>query len=92
LRGFAALFDRLRYSAVLHFGYGMGEALALAATIDPRRIEPLALALCAFTDHEIRGHLDSDQQRTMIAVSTRNDLVGVVRTLVSAHPKPGTGS
>jgi hypothetical protein len=85
----ALLFDRLPVSTVLFYGYGMGEAVAVAATIDSSRVEPLTDALQAFTDEEILGHPDVDPRRMRQAVSSRNDLLDLVREIVSAHPKPG---
>jgi hypothetical protein len=85
----ALLFDRLPVSTVLFYGYGMGEAVAVAATIDSARVEPLVEAMQAFTDEEILGHTDVDPRRMRQAVTSRNDLIDVVREIVSANPKPG---
>jgi hypothetical protein len=88
-RRVALLFDRLSGSTVLVYGYGIGEAVAVAATIGSARVEPLVEALRGFTDEEILGHPDVDPRRLLQAVSRRNDLMGVVREIVSANPKPG---
>jgi hypothetical protein len=85
----ALLFDRLPVSTVLFYGYGMGEAVAVAATIDSARVEPLVEALKAFADEEILGHPEVDPRRMQEAVASRNDLIYVVREIVSANPKPG---
>ena len=85
----ALLFDRLPVSAMLSYGYGMGEAVAVAATIDSARVEPLVEALQGFSDEEILGHPDVDPQRMGQAVMSRNDLIDVVHEIVSANPKPG---
>ena len=89
-RRVALLFDRtLGGSTVLFYGYGMGEAVAVAATIDPGRVEPLIEAMQAFTDEEILGHPDAEPARMLMAVTSRNDLMNVVRESVTTHPKPG---
>ena len=85
----ALLFDQLGFSSVIFYGYGMGEAVAVAATIDSARVEPLVEAMQAFTDEEILGHPDTDPRRMRQAVSSRNDLLDVVREIVSGNPKPG---
>jgi hypothetical protein len=85
----ALLFDQLGFSTVLFYGYGMGEAVAVAATIDPTHVEPAVEAMKAFTDEEILGHPDVDPRRMRQAVTRRNDLIDVVREIVSANPKPG---
>ena len=74
---------------MLFYGYGIGEAVAVAATIDSARVEPLVEALQEFTDDEILGHADVDLRRLLQAVSRRNDLIAVVREIVSEDPKPG---
>jgi hypothetical protein len=83
------LFDRLAFSTVLFYGYGMGEAVAVAATIDSGRVEPLVEAMQGFTDEEILGHPEVDSRRMRQAVTSRNDLIDVVREIVRANPKPG---
>ncbi len=83
------LFDRLPVSAVLFYGYGMGEAVAVAATIDSARVEPLIEALQGFSDEEILGRPDVDSLRMRQAVMSRNDLIDVVHEIVSANPKAG---
>lgn len=88
-RRVALLFDRLGFSVVVLYGYGMGEAVALAATIDPGRVEPHIAALDAFTDQEILGHPDVDPHRMQAVIRIRNDLMDVIREIVSSHPKPG---
>ena len=85
----ALLFDQFGFSSVIFYGYGMGEAVAVAATIDRTRMEPLVEAMQAFTDEEILGHPEADSRRVQQAVSSRNDLIDVVREIVIANPKPG---
>jgi hypothetical protein len=85
----ALVFDRLPASSVLFYGYGMGEAVAVAATIDPTRVEPFIEAMQTFTDEEILGHPDADPRRMRHAASSRIALDNVVREIVSANPKPG---
>jgi hypothetical protein len=88
-RRVALLLDQMGSSTVVFYGYGMGEAVAVAATIDPGRVEPHIAALDAFTDEEILGHPDVDPHRMRSAVRFRNDLIEVIRDIVSRHPKPG---
>ena len=85
----ALLFDQLGFSSVIFYGYGMGEAVAVAATIESARVEPLVETMQAFSDEEILGHPDTDPRRMRQAVSSRNDLLDVVREIVSGNPKPG---
>ena len=82
------LFDRLPGSSVLFSGYGKGEAVAIAATIDSGRVGPLVEVMQAFTDQEILGDPDVEPRRMRIAVASRNDLMDVVHEIVSANPKP----
>ena len=71
-RRVALLFDRtLGGSTVLFYGYGMGEAVAVAATIDPGRVEPLIEAMQAFTDDEILGHPDAESRARSAGASDR---------------------
>jgi hypothetical protein len=48
--------DRLPVSTVLFYKYNMGEAVAVAVTIDSARVEPLVDEMQAFADEEILGH------------------------------------
>ena len=84
----AELFDRLRFSVVLQYGYGMGEAVVVAASLAPNRIGPLVDAMRAFTDDELVGVPGGDDDRLRHAVASRNELMEVVREIVRAHPKP----
>jgi hypothetical protein len=86
VRRAAVVCDALGFSAVLHYGYGMGEAVAVAASMAPTLVEPLANACRDVTDDQLFGRPDTDFQR---AVRCRNDLIDVVRRIVSANPKPG---
>jgi hypothetical protein len=43
----------------------MGEAVAVAATIDWARAEPLVESLQVFADEEVLGHPDVDLQRLL---------------------------
>jgi hypothetical protein len=67
----------------------MGEAVAVAAIIDPGRVEPLVAAVQAFADEQILGYPDVDPPRMWQAGTSRNDLMDVVVEIVSAHPKSG---
>jgi hypothetical protein len=91
IKRLAVLLERLP-SMVLSYGYGKAEALAIAATTDPDRIDPLVAALKSFTDNEILGHPDADRHRAQVAVTCRNDLMEAVRDIVSAQPKPGAAT
>lgn len=89
VRRLAVLFEQLPFSRVLSYGYRNGEALALAASIDPELIDPLVAALKSFTDGEILGRDDVDVHRSRVAVGCRNELMEAVRDIVAAHPKSG---
>lgn len=80
----AHLLERLGFSAVLEYGFGMGEAVAVAAAHEAARVEPLAFALGSYTDSEILGQ-GGDNVRA--AVAARNELIAVVRDIVIREPK-----
>jgi pimeloyl-ACP methyl ester carboxylesterase len=86
VRRSAMLFEQLGFSNVVYFGYGMGEAVAVAASIAPDRVEPLAARLDAFSDDQILGMIDSDP---VLAVRARNVLLDTVSEIVGANPKAG---
>jgi pimeloyl-ACP methyl ester carboxylesterase len=85
VRRAATLFEQLGVSNVVYVGYGMGEAGAVAASIAPDRIEPLADRLDAFSDDQIVGRIDS---HSLLAVTARNDLLDTVSEIAHANPKP----
>ena len=86
VRRAAMLFEQLGVSTVMFFGYGRGEAVAVAAVIAPDRVEPLAERLAAFSDGEIIGRIASG---LWLAASARNGLLETATEIVRANPKPG---
>jgi len=87
VRRMAELAEGLGYSSVLHLGYGMGEAVVVAAGRAPDRIGPLVELASRFSDEQLRG-ADSSPQG-IAAVRARNALLLEVREIVSAIPKAG---
>jgi hypothetical protein len=88
----AELFDRLPVSVVLQYGYGMGEAVVVAASLAPDRIGPLVDAMREFTDDGLLGVPGRDEHKLRLAVTSRNELMDVVREIVRVHPKPGAAA
>jgi hypothetical protein len=87
IRWAAELFDRLPFSVVLQYGYGMGEAVVIAASMAPDRIVLLVDAMREFTDEELLGIPGRVDDKLRSAVTSRNDLMSVVRDIIRAHPK-----
>lgn len=85
VRRAATLFEQLGVSNVVYFGYGMGEAVAVAASIAPDRVEPLACRLDAFSDDQIVGRIGSP---SLLAMNARNDLLETVSEIANANAKP----
>jgi hypothetical protein len=84
-RRMAVLVERLRYSGVLHLGYGMGEAIVVAATNEPDRMRPFIESACQFSDGQFLG---ADRfPEGVAAVAARNALLLEVRQIVSRYPK-----
>jgi hypothetical protein len=77
------LVDRLSGSTVPFYGYAIGGAVAVAATIDSACVEPIVEATQVFPDAAILGHPDVDS-RMRQAVSSRSDLIDVVREIITA--------
>lgn len=86
-RRVAGLVDATGVSRVFDLGYGIGEAVAVAADLAPERILSLVDRLAGFDDDAIRGVPDTRDVHA--AVHARNNLVEVCRDVLTAHPKPG---
>ena len=84
LRRVAVLIDAMGVSNVLHFGYGMGEAVVVAASFAPAEIVPRVDRLAGFDDDEIRGAVQSLQG--VDAVHQRLQLLSAVYQVVCRHP------
>lgn len=85
VRRLAETAEGLGYSFVLHLGYGMGEAVVVAATREPGRVRPFIDAACRFSDDQLRGADTSPEGRA--AVKARNALLVEVRKVISGFPK-----
>ena len=85
VRRIAILADQFSWSNVLQYGYGMGEAIAVAATLDPTTIEALAAKLTCYSDDDIAGLPTSDTHRLLAAVVAVHDII-------ATHPKPDVTS
>jgi hypothetical protein len=83
----AELFDQLPVSTVLMYGYGMGEAVVVAAERFPQRIAFLVEQMRSFTDDELLGRTGPDSEGIHAAVNARNALVDTVTEIVRDHPK-----
>ena len=92
VRRIAILADQFSWSNVLQYGYGMGEAIAVAATLDPTTIEALAAQLTAYSDDDIAGQPISDIHRSLTVIADRNQLMAAVRDIIATHPKPDVTS
>ncbi|MEO1058556.1 MAG: hypothetical protein AAFY28_16735 [Actinomycetota bacterium] len=82
----ACAVDQIGISNVLHYGYGMSEALAFAVRAEPELIGPLIESAAQFTDRSLIGDIDSFEPN---AVEARMQLIGRVAEVVSQHPKAG---
>ena len=87
----AEMAESLGHSRVLHYGYGMGEAVLVAYRRQPQRLRPYIDRACQFALDQLQGAPDA--ARLKDAVRARNDLLLAVREIVADHPKePHTGS
>jgi hypothetical protein len=84
----AEMAERLGYSVVLQYGYGMGEAVMAAHEHHPQRLRPFVVEASEFTLDQLIGHPDAADGAA--AVHARNRLLGEVRDIVAAHPKSST--
>ena len=85
VRRLAEMAEGLGYSLVLHLGYGMGEAVVVAAAREPGRVRPFIDSACRFSDDQLRGADDSPEGHA--AVRARNSLLVEVREIISRFPK-----
>jgi hypothetical protein len=81
----AVMAESLGYSGVLHYGYGMGEALLEAYRRQPQQLRPFIDRACGFTLEQLRGTPDLPGMTD--AARARNQLLLTVREIVAAHPK-----
>lgn len=81
----AAMLESLGHSAVLQYGYGMGEALLAAYRRQPQRLRPYIDRACEFTLDQLRG--DPEALGVEDAVRARLELEQAVREIVAAQPK-----
>ncbi|GEM_PF-4129396 len=86
-RRMAELAEGLGYSVVLHFGYGMGEAVVVAVAQEPDRVRPFIEAASRFSNDQLRGADNSPDG--IAAVHARNALLAEVRRIISRVPKVG---
>jgi hypothetical protein len=86
-RRMAVLVEGLGHSRVLDLGFGMGEAIIVAAQRDPARLRPLIPAACEFSDDELRGVGRS--ARIASALGARHEMVSAARDVVARISKTG---